>query len=53
MQRHGGQFREKLVVVGMLWSMGAWVGVGHAGLDMVMLPAQADLTLVLLAMGSH
>lgn len=53
MQRHWGRFREKLVVVGMHWSTGAWVGVGHVGLGTVMLPAQAELTMVLLAMGSH
>lgn len=37
----------------LVWSMGAWVGVRHVGLDTAMLPTQADLTLVLLAMGSH
>ena len=53
MQRHWGQLGEKPVVVGLHWSTGTWVGVGHVGLDMVMLPVHTDLTLVLLAMGSH
>lgn len=50
MQRHGGWFREKLVALCVPWSTGAW---DRGWLGRVMLPAQADGNLVLLAMGSH